>query len=407
MAHLLTPDAAAVPPRTTARPRRLAGPLLILLLLALAGGGLWFVFQPSHPAGPPAFPPAEVTVARPRQMTVADESRFLGQFSAVDRVELRAQVGGTLTAIHFTDGQIVHKGDPLFTIDPRPFRIRLDQAVAQLHSAQAREALTEVELWRARQLRQRDFGTVETVDQREADQRNAQAAIDTAQAAIRDATLDLEFAQVTSPFDGRIGAHQVSVGSLVAGSRGGTGPTTLLATLVSLDPIHFDFDMSEADYLEWRRAHPGPGAAGEVTIVPEGGGDAHRGTLDFMDNEVERSSGTIHARATVPNPDLSLTPGQFARLRLAMGPATPSLLVPEAALVPDQSRLTVMTLAPDGNVVPKPVTTGPLVGTLRVIRTGLSPEDRVIIDGLAQLRPGIRVHATDGEIPPPAADATR
>ena len=233
--------------------------------------------------------------------------RFLGQFSAVDRVELRAQVGGTLSTIEFQDGQIVHKGDPLFVIDPRPFQIKLDQAVAQLQTAQAKEALSEAELWRAQQLKRTDFGTAENVDQRAADQRSAQAAIDTAKAAISDAQLDLEFSRVTAPFTGRIGAHLVSVGSLVSGSRGGTSPTTLLATIVSLDPIYLDFDMSEVR-LPCLPASPSRQRAPHDDVAISLDGDGHfdrHGTLDFIDNAVNRSSGTIHARATVPNPDLT------------------------------------------------------------------------------------------------------
>ena len=236
-------------------------------------------------------------------------SRFLGQFSAVDRVELRAQVGGTLTTIQFQDGQIVHKGDPLFVIDPRPFQIKLDQAVAQFQTAQAKMALTEAELWRAQQLKRADFGSAENVDARAADQRSAQAAIDTAKAAINDAQLDLEFSRVVAPFTGRIGAHLVSVGSLVSGSRAGTSATTLMATIVSLDPIHIDFDMSEADYLAYQQAVHGTSLRPDVAISLDGDGHFdRRGTLDFIDNAVNRSSGTIHARATMPNPDLTITP---------------------------------------------------------------------------------------------------
>jgi len=300
--------------------------------------------------------------------TVASTTGFLGQFSAVDAVELRAQVGGTLTVIAFQDGQVVRRGDPLFVIDPRPFQIKRDQAVAQLQSAEARQALTDVELWRAQQLRRSEYGTAENVDQRTADQRSARAAIDAAKAAIRDAQLDLEFSQIKAPFTGRIGAHLVSLGSLVSGSRGGTSSTTLLATIVSLDPIHLDFDMSEADYLAYQQAHHDAGPNADVVISL--GGDGHfdrHGTLDFIDNAVDRSSGTIHARATVANPDLAITPGQFARLRVATGSTAPALLVPAAAIVPDQSRQMVMTVAADGTVVPKPVETGDLHRGLRSV----------------------------------------
>ncbi len=264
-------------------------------------------------------PPPLVTVSPPLQRTVQTTARFLGQFSAVDTVELRAQVGGTLTDIDFKDGQIVHKGDPLFVIDPRPFQIRLDQAIAQLDTAEAKQTLSQVELWRAQQLKQTSFGTAETVDQRAADLRTNQAAIETAKAAIRDASLDLEFARVTAPFTGRIGRHLESVGDLVSGSRGGSGPTTLLATVVSLDPIYLDFDMSESDYLAWQQADRGATPNAKVAISLDGDGHFDRhGTLDFIENTVNRSRGTIRARATVPNPDLQLDARPVrARLRVA------------------------------------------------------------------------------------------
>ena len=372
---------------------------LLVIIGATAGGLAWQHDTRSAPPPPP--PPPPVTVGMPLQQTIAATTGFLGQFSAVDSVELRAQVGGTLATIDFRDGQVVHKGDSLFVIDPRPFQIRLDQAVAQLQTAEARKSLADAELWRAQQLKQTSFGTAETVDQRAADQRSAQAAIEAAKAAIRDAQLDLEFARINAPFTGRIGAHLVSVGSLVSGSRGGTSPTTPLATIVSLDPIYLDFDMSEADYLAYQAAHRGAFRAEEVAIDLDGDGrfDRH-GTLDFIDNAVNRSSGTIHARATVPNPDLSITPGQFARLRVPTADAAPVLLVPPTAIVPDQSREMVMTVAPDGTVVPKPVETGGLHQGLRIIRSGLSPSDRVVIDGLVRVRPGAKVTAVAASIAP-------
>jgi RND family efflux transporter MFP subunit len=383
------------------------GLAVIGAVAALAGVGgeqVWRSGQ--HPATVPA-PPPQVTVSLPLQQVVQASGRFLGQFSAVDSVELRAQVGGALTAIEFQDGQIVHKGDPLFVIDARPFQIRLEQAVAQFQTAQARETLSEAELWRAQQLKRTDFGTAETVDQRAAEQRIQQAAIETAKAAIRDAQLDLEFAHVIAPFTGRIGAHLASVGSLVSGSRGGTTPTTLLTTIVSLDPIYLDFDMSESDYLAYQQLHHGMAPHDDVAVSLNGGGHFDRhGTLDFIDNAVNRSSGTIRARATVPNPDLTITPGQFARLRASLGHPTPVLLVPAAAVIPDQSRQIVMTVAADGTVVPKVVETGDLHHGLRVIRSGLTANDQVVIDGLARARPGIKVTPVPGAIAPdPAGDA--
>ena len=366
--------------------------------------------RPWHGTNAPPAPPLvapQVNVSPPLQRTVQAMGRFLGQFSAVDSVELRAQVGGTLTEIAFQDGQIVHQGEPLFTIDPRPFQIRLDAAVAQFQSARAKEVLSAAELWRAQQLKRSDFGSAENVDSRAADEHAAQAAIDTAKAAIMDARLDLEFAHITAPFRGRMGAHLVSIGSLVSGSRGGTGSTTLLATIVSLYHVYLDFDMSESDYQAYQQAHHGASPHDDVAISLDGDGHFdHHGTLDFIDNAVNRSSGTIRARATVPNPSLSITPGQFARLHVALDHPTPVLLVPAAAVVPDQSRQIVMTVAPDGTVAPKLVEIGDLFQGLRIIRSGLAVTDRVVIDGLVRIRPGAKVTPVPGSIrPDPSTDA--
>ncbi len=369
--------------------------------LLLAGGAVWALQGGGQAARPKATPPpAHVTVSTPLEATVAPQRSFLGQFSAVDAVELRAQVGGTLTEIHFTDGQIVHKGDPLFTIDPRPYQIRLAQAVAQLQSAQAKLTLTQIELSRAQNLHRDNYSTAETVDQRLADQRSAEATILQAQAAIRDAQLDLEYCHVTAPFTGRISAHRVSIGSLVAGSRASTSPTTLLTTLVSLDPVHLDFDMSEADYLAYTRARQVPGAAisDSVTVsMDDEAAGTRTGRIDFVDNAVDRGSGTIHARATVPNPDLFIAPGEFARLQLTIGATQQDMLVPDSAVAPDQSSHVVMTVA-NGVVVPKTVQVGDLQGSLRVIRGGLQRGDKVIIDGLMQAHPGAKVVADPGTI---------
>jgi len=390
------PGQSAPPAHRAARPVAWVGVAGLIALVAIAGQRAWQ--REGQPAAAPALPP-KVTVSQPLQATVAGTTIFLGQFSAVDSVELRAQVGGKLTAISFRDGQIVKKGDPLFTIDRRPFEIRLDQAVAQLHAAEARSSLADAQLWRAQQLERTHFGTIENVDQRTADQKSAVAAIETAKAAIRDAQLDLEFSQVASPLGGRIGAHLVSIGDLVGGSREGSGASTLLATIVSLDPIYLDFDMSEADYRAYQRAHGGSAPKEEVAISLDGDERFdHHGTLDFIDNAVNRSSGTIRARATVPNRDLTITPGQFARLRVPSERPGPALLLPPAAIVPDQSRKVVMTVSADGTVTPKPVKVGGLHGGLRVIRSGLTADDSVVIDGLVRVKPGAKVTPTAGTI---------
>ena len=343
----------------------------------------------------------EVVVSKPLVREVSSRLSFLGQFSAVDQVELRAQVGGTLTGIHFKDGDIVHKDDLLFTIDPRPYEIRLAQANAQLETASARLALADRELNRAQDLVAKAAGTTQSVDQRLADRRSAQAAVEDAKAQIRDAQFDLDHCRITAPFTGRIGTHLVSVGNLIAGNRAGTSPTTLLATLVSLDPIHLDFDMSEADFLTFsrERARLKGALADKVEIaLSDETQFAQQGRLDFVDNALNRSSGTIHARATVPNPDYLLVPGEFARVRLAVGAPAQAMLIPDTAVLPDQSQHVVMTVSRDGVVVPKPVEIGDLRGNLRVIRSGLAPGDRVIIDGIPHAAPGVKVSPQDGTI---------
>ena len=225
--------------------------------------------------------------------------------------------------------------------------------------------------------------------------------MDDAKAQIRDAEFDLEHCHIRAPFTGRIGTHLVSVGNLIAGSRAATSPTTLLATLVSLDPIYLDFDMSESDFLTFSRgrAQTKEGAANKVEIALSDETQFKRqGTLDFVDNALNRSSGTIRARATVSNPDLFLTPGEFGRVRLVVGASAPTLLVPDTAVLPDQSQHMVMTVARDGVVVPKAVEIGDLRGSLRVIRSGLAPNDQVIIDGIPHAAPGTKVAPQDGAI---------
>jgi RND family efflux transporter MFP subunit len=348
---------------------------------------------------PAALP--QVVVSKPLMQDLDTRLGFLGQFSAVSQVELRGQVGGTLTGIFFKDGDIVRKGDLLFTIDPRPYEITLAEATAQLDVASARLELADRQLDRAKDLEQSNAGSVENVDQRTSDQRAARAAVEDAKARIRDAQFDLDHCRITAPFTGRMGTHLVSVGNLIAGSRTATSPTTLLATLVSLDPIYLDFDMSESDFLAYSK-YRGHLKGGRVQKVEVALGDdnqyARSGVFDFLDNVLDRSSGTIHARATVANSNLVLTPGLFARVRLVVAPPSPMLLVPDAAVLPDQSQHMVMTVLADGRVAPKRVEVGEIRDGLRVIRSGLAPSDRVIVDGLLHAAPGTKVATQDGTI---------
>ena len=342
-----------------------------------------------------------VTVAAPIQRELSDQLQFLGQFSAVERVELRAQVGGTLDQIGFKDGGIVHKGDFLFQVDPTPYLIKMSEATARLASAHARLDLASQELARAETLKRTDAGSVENVDQRAGEQRTAQASVSSAEALVRDAQFDLDHCRITAPFTGRIGTHLVSVGNLVSGSRAGNGPTTLLATLVSLNPIYLNFDMSEADYLAFlreRETRKGVLADRVDASLSDETTFNHQGTLDFVDNTLDRSSGTIHARATMPNADLFLTPGAFARVRLGLPTRAQVLLVPDGSVLPDQSEHIVLTVGPDNVVKANKVELGNLRYGLRVVRSGLDASDKVVIEGVPVAIPGSKVSPRDGSI---------
>ena len=373
-----------------------------LALITLAGGWRGYSRGASRKTAntrPAALP--QVAVSKPLVHYLDSQLDFLGQFSAVSQVELRAQVGGTLTGIFFKDGDIVRKGDLLFTVDPRPYEIILAEATAQLSVASAHLELADRELGRAKDLEQSNAGSVEDVDQRTSDQRSARAAVEDAKARIRDAQFDLGHCRITAPFTGRMGKHLVSVGNLIAGSRTATSPTTLLATLVSLDPIYLDFDMSESDFLTYSKYRKHLKGTHVQTVEVALGDEkqyARSGVFDFLDNVLDRSSGTIRARATVPNKDLILTPGQFARVRVVVSLPSPTLLVPDSAVLPDQSQHMVMTVSTDGTVTPKQVEVGNLRGGLRVIQSGLSPNDRVIVDGLLHATPRSKVATHDGTI---------
>src|SRR5580700_10276029 len=343
--------------------------------------GAWLKYSPSASGSSADAPPAalpQVVASKPLVLDLDTRLGFFGQFSSVSQVELRAQVGGTLTGIFFKDGDIARKGDLLFTIDARPYKITLAEATAQLDVATAHLELADRQLDRAKDLEQSDAGTVENLDQRTADRRAAQASVEDAKARIRDAQFDLDHCRIAAPFTGRMGTHLVSVGNLIAGSRTATSPTTLLATLVSLDPIYLDFDMSESDFILYSkyRWHLKEGHVQKVEVAL--GDDkqyARSGVFDFLDNVLDRSSGTIHARATVANSNLVLTPGLFARVRLVVPPPSPTLLVRDSAVLTDQAEHKVETVSADVTVAPKRVEVGGIGDGMRVIRSGLAPSD--------------------------------
>ncbi|MDR5782417.1 efflux RND transporter periplasmic adaptor subunit [Caballeronia sp. LZ065] len=405
MENQIDPVEAGVPaPDVTAKPkppsiRWIGKGVAGLVVVAVAATA--FQLHRSGAAPVTVAPPPSVTISTPLQRDIEGRLGFLGQFSAVNRVELRAQVGGTLTRILFKDGDVVHQGDLLFEIDPEPYQIKLAETTAELGAANARLALATRELARAQELQRAEAGTAQNVDQKVAEQRAAQAAVDGATARVRDARFDLDRCRIVAPFTGRMGTHLVSTGNLVSGSRAGSGPTTLLATLVSLDPVYLDFDISENDYAAFQRARgnlQGP-LSDTVSLSPTGdSGFTRTGKLDFIDNALDRSSGTIHARATIPNRDLALTPGGFARVRLATTAPQPALLLPDAAVLDDQTDHMVYVVGADDVATPRKVQVGDLRDGLRVIRSGLAPTDRVVIDGIPSVHPGSKINPRTGTI---------
>lgn len=348
-------------------------------------------------------PPPPVTISPPLQKEIVEWDQFTGQFQAVDFVEIRARVAGYLTEIHFQDGQTVKKGDLLFVIDPRPYEAALASIRAQLSQAEAQVGLAQAQLNRSAELRKRDFEPASTFDQRLSDLKVATAAVEAAKAAIRTAELNVEFTRITAPITGRISRHQVSIGNLISGGDGGAA--TLLTTIVSLDPIYFNFDMSEADYLAYQRASAkglmrstrDNSVAVSLHLTDEKGWP-HEGRMNFVENQVDRLSGTIRVRALFPNANLLFTPGQFGRIRIPGSEPYQALLIPDAAVVTDQSRKIVLTLNDENVVVPKIIRPGPSYEGLRIVRSGLQPSDKIIINGLMRARPGTKVAPKPGTI---------
>ena len=337
-----------------------------------------------------------MTVVRPEQRSIVDQDEYVGRFVAVDAVEVRARVSGYLESVHFNDGQIVKQGDLLFTIDKRPFQNTLDQARASLAQARATFAYAEADLARGEKLVRDKTISEQVYDQRLQAKRNAEASVSWNEIAVRQAELDLEFTELRAPVTGRIGDRRVSPGNLVTG--GFAGGTSLLATIVSLDPIRFEFTFDEASYLRYQRFSQ---SGREVTSRDAGVLVAlrlidetdfvHRGYMDFVDNVIERSSGTIRGRAVFSNPEAVFTPGMFARVRVPGSPPYPALLVPDAAIASEQARKFVLVVDADDVAQQRYVTIGQAIGNLRVIKDGLKPDDRVVVNGIMRARPGAKV----------------
>jgi RND family efflux transporter MFP subunit len=377
--------------------------LVFLLASALAG------CSDSQNKGATAPPPPAVTVAAPVQRTVVDQDEYVGRFVPVDMVEVRARVSGYLESVHFKDGQMVKQGDLLFTIDKRPFQITLDQARANLAQARSNQTYAEADLARGERLVRDKTITDQVFEQRAQAKRNADALVGWNEKAVKQAELDLEFTELKAAVSGRIGDRRVSPGNLVTGGPGGN--TTLLATVVSLDPIRFEFTFDEASYVRYERFSSGgkdvTGRDGSVVVglkLLDENDSPHRGYMDFVDNVIDRSSGTIRGRAVFSNTAGTFTPGMFARVRVPGSPAYQALLIPDAAIGTEQARKYVLVVDAENVARQTYVTLGQLVDGLRVIKEGLAANDRVVTRGLMQARAGSKVTPQEEQ---PATNAAR
>ena len=359
----------------------------LLLFALLAGTALSATPLSAQPT------PPSVTVSEPLRRTVTEWEEHVARLEPSARVELRPRISGQVERVHFRDGQVVRAGDLLFTIDPRPFDIAILAARAELARAEARQDLARQEIERTSSLVRDRYAPQAQLDTRRAAQREAEAGIADARARLNQAELERSWTEVRAPRAGRVSDRRVDAGNLVQAGD------TLLTTILALDPVYAAFEMSEADFLRFSR-RGGAAAEGEpvrLRLSDETGWD-REGRLDFLDTALDRRSGTIRARATLANPDLFLTPGAFARLRLRTGEGE-VLMVPDAAIAADQAARVVMVVAADGTVAARPVTLGPVVDGLRVVRGGIAPTDRVVTAGLHLARPGGRVTAEVKPIP--------
>jgi RND family efflux transporter MFP subunit len=341
-------------------------------------------------------PVLAVTIAHPLSEHITTWDEYSGRFVAVKSVEVRPRVSGFIDKVNFVDGAMVKAGDPLFTIDQRPFAIALDSAKAEVARAAAQVKVTAADVERAKPLVGTNAISGRDYDLRAASFAVAQAQQQVAQAAEKAAQLNFEWTEVRAPITGRISDKKVNEGNLV---NGGSGSTTLLATIVSLDPIQFLFEVSESDYLRYTRANlsgarpSSRDVKNPVRIRLSDEKDwTHVGKMDFVDNQLDARTGTIRGRALIDNKELLFTPGVFGRIELFAGEVD-AILIPDRAVISDQTRKIVFALDADDKVVPKPVVLGGMHNGMRVVISGLSDEDRIVVDGIANpaVRPGVKV----------------
>jgi RND family efflux transporter MFP subunit len=375
------------------------GRLLTVVVLAASAlaAGCDSGASPQQQKAPAAALPT-VTVSTPVRREIVEWDEYTGRFDSIETVELRARVSGHLNEVHFKDGQFVNQGDLLFVIDPRPFERTLEQAQAELLQATTRVENANLDVTRGRPLLERRVISEKSFDDRENLVRDAQAAVKVAQAKVKTAELDLSFTRITSPLAGRISRNQVSIGNWV--SAGGVANTTLLSTIVSQDPIHIYFDVSENNYIKYKRlAERGEGAgaadvgATVLVALPDERGFPHKGTLDFLDNRLDQSTGTLRARAVVSNKSGLFSPGLFARVRVTGSAKYTALLLPEEAIGTDQTNKFVYVVGDDGMVGRRNVQLGPAMDGLRVVREGVAAGEWLITKGMQRARPGQSVTA--------------
>ena len=366
--------------------------LIGLAALVLASCG-----EKQQAQAPGAPPPPSVSVANPVEKKVVEWDEYTGRFEPLDTVEVRARISGVLTEVKFTDGAVVKKGDLLFVIDPRPFQRVLDRDRAALQGAKVQVEFAQKDLERARPLMVNSTISQQVFDQRNQAVKTAEANVLSAEASVRSAELDVEFTQIRAPITGRISRKLISEGNFITG---GSGSGTLLTTIVSTDPIYFYFDISEADFLKYKRLfEQGMRPSSRETANPiEVGlqGDTGfpiKGQMNFVDNRIDTATGSLRERATFQNPNGMLLPGLFAHARVIGSGEYNAILLPDAAIATDQSNRFVFVVADDGTVSAKPVTLGPIIEGLRVIRTGVTPADWVIVNGVQRARKGIKVKA--------------
>lgn len=367
--------------------------------LAIAAMSLSMTLAACSSAESQGAPPApQVTVATPLVSEILDWDDFVGRFEAIEKVDVKPRVTGYLVGVHFRDGQHVRRGQLLFTIDSRPAQAQLDQARAQLTRALAQAVNARTELARSRTLAASRAASIEEVEQRQAALRAAEADVAAARAALRARQLDVGFTRVFAPISGQVSERLVDPGNAV------TADQTVLTTIVSTNPMHFAFDGSEALLLRFQRQNGTARLGSPVRIrLQDEARYVHAGRLDFVDNALNARAGTIRGRAVVPNPTGFLKPGMMGRLRLASSAPYRALLVPDTAIATDAARRVVYVIDRQGTVTMRPVQLGPLNGHLRVIRSGLGPQDQVVIGGLQRAMPGQKVQAKRGRIAPPTA----